>query len=56
MTTSPKDKVVVIFNKQIGLVLPGECQELKKDIQAIIEEAKRRAAICQHPSKTASVT
>jgi len=51
-TTSPKDKVVTIsktngpFSKQeksnidysLGLVLPGECQELKKDIQSIFAE------------------
>ena len=56
-TTSPKDKVVTFsktngpFSKQekskidysLGLVLPGECQELKKDIQSIFEEEKKKS-------------
>ena len=57
-TTSPKDKVVTVsktngpFSKQekskidysLGLVLPGECQELKKDIQSIFEEEMEKHA------------
>ena len=55
-TISPKDKVVT-FSKtngprskqekskidySLGLVLPGECQELKKDIQSIFVEEKEK--------------
>ena len=56
ITTSPKVKVVAIskvygpFSKKekskhdysLGLVLPGECHELKKDIQSIFEEGKEK--------------
>ena len=55
-TISPKDKVVTFsktngpLSKQekskidysLGLVLPGECQELKKDIQSIFVEEKEK--------------
>ena len=56
-TISPKDKVVTFskmngpLSKQekskidysLGLVLPGECQELKKDIQSIFVEEKEKS-------------